>query len=41
VAKRERMKRRVSRPTICRELQRLRLPLKGSRSTPTRETARG
>ena len=41
VAKKERMKVRVSRPTMCRELQRLRLPLKGSRSTPTRERARG
>jgi transposase len=41
VARRERMKQSVSRPTMCRELQRLSLPLKGSRSTPTRGTVRG
>jgi hypothetical protein len=36
VAKSKRMRVRVSAPTMCRELQRIGLPGKRSRSTPTR-----
>jgi transposase len=41
VAKSKRMRVRVSAPTMCRELQRIGLPGKRSRSTPTRGIRRG